>query len=406
MARGCCFDDGSNETARRCTYDEGMHDSEMVVWGEKSALNEHDDTPRNDKRASTDGLVESAATTAAASSDGVTFHCVGACAAPRAVRSKGGNALMGGHMYPGVEIGTDLEAYRWFLDRAVGGDVLVLTADEPPCDIYNLFLLDMNGTHTKPNSVMTACFTSRAGASDAKLQTLLSGASAIFVTGGDQAKYYDFWANTSVAATLSSGVAVGGSSAGLAIQGEFVFAALHGGVTSEDALKHPTDSEVSLARAFVRVDEPWMRGVVTDTHFEQRDRMGRLVAFVARIAQAGWARADGQKTAQPGVLGVGISEHTALLVDAASGVAAFVGAGPAYLLSSQGRTPTTCEEGKSLSWESPGVAVWRWSAADAARNLTWSFGSWAPSDAAGGTSYSLTVHEGALASTQKGGGIY
>ena len=196
VARGCCFDDGSNETARRCTYDEGMHDSEMVVWGEKSALNEHDDTPRNDKRASTDGLVESAATTAAASSDGVTFHCVGACAAPRAVRSKGGNALMGGHMYPGVEIGTDLEAYRWFLDRAVGGDVLVLTADEPPCDIYNLFLLDMNGTHTKPNSVMTACFTSRAGASDAKLQTLLSGASAIFVTGGDQAKYYDFWANT------------------------------------------------------------------------------------------------------------------------------------------------------------------------------------------------------------------
>ena len=144
---------------------------------------------------------------------------------------------MGGHMYPGVEIGTDLEAYRWFLDRAVGGDVLVLTADEPPCDIYNLFLLDMNGTHTKPNSVMTACFTSRAGASDAKLQTLLSGASAIFVTGGDQAKYYDFWANTSVAATLSSGVAVGGSSAGLAIQGEFVFAALHGGVTSEDALR-------------------------------------------------------------------------------------------------------------------------------------------------------------------------
>ena len=66
--------------------------------------------------------------------------------------------------------------------------------------------------------------------------------------------------------------------------------------------------QVSLARAFVRVDEPWMRGVVTDTHFEQRDRMGRLVAFVARIARAGWARDDKQPKGRKGVLGVGISE--------------------------------------------------------------------------------------------------
>ena len=54
--------------------------------------------------------------------DGVTFHCVGACATPRAVKSKGGNALMGGHMYPGVTVESDLAAYRWFLERANGGD--------------------------------------------------------------------------------------------------------------------------------------------------------------------------------------------------------------------------------------------------------------------------------------------
>ena len=36
-----------------------------------------------------------------------------------------------------------------------------------------------------------------------------------------------------------------------------------------------------------------------------------------------------------------------------------VGAVPTYLLASQGRTPTTCEEVKSLTWDAPGVAMWR-----------------------------------------------
>ena len=65
-----------------------------------------------------------------------------------------------------------------------------------------------------------------------------------------------------------------------------------------------------------------------------------------------------------------------------------------------------CARRGDTAFQTPGSTLAAWSAADAARNLTWSFGSWAPSDAAGGTSYSLTVHEGALASTQKGGGIY
>ena len=102
----------------------------------------------------------------AASTPTLTFHCVGACDTPRRPSAgAGGNALMGGHMYPGVTIDSDLVAYRWFLERAAGGDVLVLTADEAPCDIYNPFLFNMSGLSSpavRPNSVTTACFTSRA----------------------------------------------------------------------------------------------------------------------------------------------------------------------------------------------------------------------------------------------------
>jgi cyanophycinase-like exopeptidase len=335
---------------------------------------------------------------------GVTFHCVGKCDKGVKPVSIGGNALMGGHMYPGVTKPTDLIAYRWFLERASGGDVLVLTADDAPCDIYNEFLFNMTGT-VQPNSVTTACFTSRDGSSNTKLQKLLNGASAFFITGGDQSNYFNFWKDTPVALALSGGAVVGGSSAGLAVQGQFVFDAVHGGVTSEDALKYPTDSEVSLARKFITVDAPWMRGVITDTHFFQRDRMGRLVAFVARIAEADWASGDNQTSGQKGVLGVGISEHTAVLVDHARGTASFVGDGPAYFLTTSGRKPTVCEEGKPLSWAAPGVNVWKWNATDG-QNVSFDFGSWAAAPARSGTRYALGAEKGKLTSTQAGGAIY
>ena len=355
----------------------------------------------------------------ALASPGVEFSCIGACDAPRHVASLGGNALMGGHMFPGAPtIPSDLVAYRWLLERAAGGDVLVLTCDEAPWDIYNPFLFNMSDVATSPNSVTTARFTGREGASSAELAGLLHGASLIFITGGDQSKYFTYWRDTAVSEALSSGVAVGGSSAGLAIQGEFIFDAAHGGVTSDDALMYPTDSEVSLAQSFVAVNEPRMRGVLTDTHFIQRDRMGRLVTFLAHVAAAGWTKDDNQTTKQTGVLGVGISEHTAVLVPppnpssgadsaevAAAVGASFVGVGPVYFLRNHGRAPTTLEEGKPLSWRGLGIDVWRWSNETVA-GAKFHFDTWTSTPVGSGTAYRLTAANGALASTQPGGAIY
>jgi cyanophycinase-like exopeptidase len=44
--------------------------------------------------------------------------------------------------------------------------------------------------------------------------------------------------------------------------------------------------------------------VLVDTHFSERDRLGRLIAFVARAAHDG-----------VGVLGLGIDEETAVTID-------------------------------------------------------------------------------------------
>ena len=165
----------------------------------------------------------------------------------------------------------------------LGGDFVILTADpeDTPCDLYNSFIMNLTNVESAPNSVTTICFTSREGSFLNRTAELLSSAAAVFFTGGDQGKYYSFFKDSPVALLLPSVPLVGGSSAGLAVQGRLLFDALQGSVSSEDALKYPLDHDISLANDLFNLRN--MNGVITDTHFYQRDRMGRLITFLARF---------------------------------------------------------------------------------------------------------------------------
>jgi hypothetical protein len=109
------------------------------------------------------------------------------------------------------------------------------------------------------------------------------------------------------------------------------------------------------------------------------------------------------------VRAVGVSEHTAVLMDGTTGDAFLMGDGPAYFLSFQATNGTrgvVCERGRPLSL--PPVKLWRWRPEDV--GAKWAFSSWSPAQAAdgaaGGTTYSLSVTDGVINSTQPGGGIY
>ena len=143
------------------------------------------------------------------------------------------------------------------------------------------------------------------------------------------------------------GVPIGGISAGLAVQGQFVFTAMEDTVKSPEALANPYDSHVTLARDFLTI--PALKGVITDSHFSQRERMGRSIAFLARIVQDGWAKE---------VHGIGIDETTAVLVDA-DGHARVVGENSAYFMTLDHR-PEICVDGKPLTVRH--VKVWKLSA--------------------------------------------
>lgn len=256
------------------------------------------------------------------------------------VEPRAGYVLMGG--------GADLdEAFRWLCDRAAGGDFLVLRA--AGTDAYNPWLEKL----CRLNSVATLIVPSREAASNAFVTQTIAGASGIFIAGGDQARYISFWAGTPVESALRDavkrGIPIGGTSAGLAVLGEYIYSAQNDppdgpDLTSEVALADPYAKQVVIAPDLLGI--PLLRDAITDTHFDTRRREGRLLVFMARIL------ADGQAKT---ICGIGVDEQTALLVDP-DGQAHVVGKKDADFYEASGR-PKQCSPGKPLSLQASKVTV-------------------------------------------------
>jgi len=260
----------------------------------------------------------------------------------------GGLCLMGG--------ATDNDdAIRWFLQRANGGDVLVLRSDLS--DGYNdYFYTDMG---VSLNSVETIVCLNPSASSDPYVLSRIQQAEAIWFAGGDQWEYISLWRNTAVDSLIRQGVrernlVVGGTSAGMAIQGQYYFSAQNGTVTSPAALANPFNNQVTVDSARF-LAHPLMRQVITDTHFDNPDRGGRALVFLARILTSFGDTA----------LAIACDEYTAVCVDT-TGTARVFGTYPeyedyAYFIQPNCAltvgSPEVCEPGEPLTWNRDGLAV-------------------------------------------------
>ena len=172
----------------------------------------------------------------------------------KVTNSKGGIVMMGGNR-------ENDEAMKWFLDRANGGDVLILRASGS--DGYQTYLFKELGFVV--NSVETIVFHDQTTSEYVKNK--IDRAEAIWFAGGNQKKYLDYWKDNYIQEALqraiNRGAVIGGTSAGMAILGEYIW----------DGEKIQTD--------FLRIS--FMQNIITDTHYDSRNRMSRHLEFISTI---------------------------------------------------------------------------------------------------------------------------
>lgn len=263
-----------------------------------------------------------------------------------------------------------------------GGDFVVLRASGK--DDYNDYIYAL--CHC--DSVTTLVFDGGAAMADPYVVDTIRNAEAIFIAGGDQSNYIRYWKDTPVEDAINFVAAkpapIGGTSAGMAVMGEFVYSAEgKESLTSTVAMNDPFAPDLTLAREFLRLRG--LENVITDQHVQERDRIGRTVALLARLQQDGWS---GMPRA------IAADRETAVHIDPADGTAEVFATSdhptPYVYFMSSTDPPAVCEPGKRLS--TGDITVYRLGPGGKFDLAGW--------QGTGGVEYTLAVRDGVLHSSR------
>lgn len=283
--------------------------------------------------------------------------------------------------------GTDVDANYVRMGRdSGGGDFLVLRASGG--DDYNAYIYAL----CRCDSVETLIFDNRAAASDPIVIDTIRNAEALFIAGGDQSRYVRFWKDTPVEDAINFVAAkpapVGGTSAGMAVLGQFAYSAMSTeSLTAQTALANPFHEDLTLSKDFLEL--PGLDNIITDQHLQERDRIGRTVALLARLLHGGWtseARA------------IAADRETSLHIDVATGHAEVFTTDdhetPYVYFMRARRPPLVCAPRTPLTFRD--VAVYR-----VGPGATFNINDWS---GRAGLAYTLSAERGVLSSSR--GDIY
>lgn len=246
------------------------------------------------------------------------------------------------------------DAMRWLLQKANGGDVVVLRSSGS--NGYNNYLY--SGLGITVNSVETLVITSVAGATNPYVLDKVANAEMIWFAGGDQWNYVSFFKDNALEDLLNQHINVknapiGGTSAGMAILSGKYFNAQNGSVTSTQAMNNPYHPNVTLGHDdFLSV--PFLEDVITDTHYDNPDRRGRQSTFIARF----------KNDLNVNVKGIAANEYVAICIDE-NGKARVFGEYPdyeeyAFFVQANCSNPNDIENiqsGSPLTWNYNGQAL-------------------------------------------------
>jgi cyanophycinase-like exopeptidase len=264
------------------------------------------------------------------------------------------------------------EAMKWFLQKANGGDILILRASGS--DGYNDYLFSSLGVDV--NSVESLVIKTPEAANHPYVLDKIEKAEAIWMAGGNQYNYVSIWGNSPMKKALNAHInqkkgAIGGTSAGMAVLGEWYYSAAEGSVKAEEALMDPFHPFVTLDNDFLQI--PILKNTITDTHYAERNRQGRHTSFMARIAY----------TTEEQVFGIACDEYVAVCIGS-DGIAQVYGRSPekthaAYFIQTNCTNvkPERLEQEMPLTWNKTQKAldVYR-IIADSTGNQTFDLNDW------------------------------
>ena len=252
---------------------------------------------------------------------GLTVYLTGNPADTCVSQAAGGLLVMGG--------GTDVDnAFTRRVGPLLGGgDIVVLRTSG--ADGYNDYFYNLLGA----DSVETIMVDRSQFADDDYVLWAVRTAEFVWIAGGDQSDYLNQWQGTPLQQALDEVIArggvLGGTSAGAAVQSEYIYDP-DGipGVYSSEAVTDLCHEYINVSSNFLSTNV--MQDLIVDTHFTPRDRMGRLLTFMAGLP------ADTR--------GIGVDEATSIFFTG-DGNGIVDGSGNVYILAedaSTSRTQASC----------------------------------------------------------------
>jgi cyanophycinase len=203
---------------------------------------------------------------------------------------------------------------RYFLEAAGGADatvVVMATASEVPetGERYADLFYSLNADSVEVLRIVSREDALQAGA---EADDLLEYATGLFISGGSQLRLSSALGGTALADSIrrrhAAGMVVAGTSAGAAFLSRHMIALGDSGATPSRRLVH-------LAPGLGLAPD-----LIIDQHFRRRDRLGRLLTALSY---------------NPELLGVGVDENTAAIIDPAASLSV-LGAGAVTVVDPSG----------------------------------------------------------------------
>lgn len=185
------------------------------------------------------------------------------------------------------------DGWNYLLQKSGGGDIVIIRADQSRGG-YESWIYNDEGQHHFPkvNSVTTLSFERPSDANRPEVIDAILKAEFIFFAGGDQSLYINWFQGTKLVQAINyvvqtKKIPIGGTSAGMALLAGIDYSGRYpsprdqySNVSAEDVMKNPTGKFVDLDRTVITA--PYLNNVITESHFSQRDRQGRVMGFMAR----------------------------------------------------------------------------------------------------------------------------